>query len=717
MTTTPIDNTSITTDFNVDELTEGTLTGKGVFDVLLQTLRLHLDREFNNNRITGTAYATVYSQAITAFLAQAAQYAISKAKLPLELQLLQEQINLTQKQQDQITSAIRQTDYVTDYQLPSDTANKTKQTEILAYELTNIKPVELSIAQQDLALKTAQADLVEYDLTTLKPQELALLQQQVATQLYTVQTRMPAEVANIQAETALKAYDLTDIKPTEKGNLISTGLNITAQTSNTEQSTLNLVKQGHLTDSQKVVADKQALNTEAQTSLLAYDLTDIKPVEKNNLISTRLRTEAETSLLVYDLTDIKPTEKAQITQQTSNLSSQQEQIVAETSRVLYEVNYRLPEEVTLIKRNQDQVVAQTDKVATDTVVTIKQGHLTDAQTCQVKAETNQVNAVVATKLPKEVAQIEAQTSLLAYDLTNIKPEEKNNLINTGLNTEAQTALLAYDLTDIKPVEKDNLVSTGLSINAQTSNTEQTTANLVKQGLLITAETSQVTYKTDIMMPEELKVLQLNQDRLRAEITKASVDTIVSSKQGNLVDAQACEVKASANKINAEVALKLPEEIEILKRNQLQLTAQTGEIDYRVSTLLPSQTAQNTAQTAQITYTTSYVLPSQVSLTNAQTSSATAQTALYNQKTVTELAQTTTTPASGSVMGVQNDLMATQKASYLRDAEQKAAKMLIDTWNVRRNAEPTSNPVTSDNRLRDEDIGDAVGKMLTGIGVV
>lgn len=502
MTTTPIDNTSITTDFNVDELTEGTLTGKGVFDVLLQTLRLHLDREFNSNRITGTAYATVYSQAITAFLAQAAQYAISKAKLPLELQLLQEQINLTQKQQDQITAAIRQTDYVTDYQLPGEVANKTKQTELLAYELTNIKPVELSIAQQDLALKTAQADLVEYDLTTLKPQELALLQQQVAVQLYTVQTRMPAEVANIQAETALKAYDLTDIKPTEK---------------------------------------------------------------------------------------------AQITQQTSNLSSQQEQIVAETSRVLYEVNYKLPEEVTLIKRNQDQVVAQTDKVATDTVVTIKQGHLTDAQTCQVKAETNQVNAVVATKLPKEVAQIEAQTSLLAYDLTDIKPAEKNNLINTGLNTEAQTALLAYDLTNIKPVEKNNLVSTGLSINAQT--------------------------------------------------------------------------------------------------------------------------AQNTAQTAQITYTTSYVLPSQVSLTNAQTDSATAQTALYNQKTVTELAQTTSTPASGSVMGVQNDLMATQKASYLRDAEQKAAKMLIDTWNVRRNADTTSNPVTATNRLRDEDIGSAVDKMLDGIGVV
>lgn len=423
MTTTPIDNTSVTTDFNVDELTEGSLTGKGVFDVLLQTLRLHLDREFTSGRITGTAYATVYSQAITSFLAQASQYALAKAKLPLELQLLQEQINLTQKQQDQITAAIRQTDYVTDYQLPSEVANKTKQTELLAYELTNIKPVELSIAQQDLALKTAQADLVEYDLTTLKPQELALLQQQVAVQLYTVQTRMPAEVANIQAETALKSYDLTDIKPTEK---------------------------------------------------------------------------------------------AQITQETSNLSSQQEQIVAETSRVLYEVNYRLPEEVILIKHNQDQVLAQTNKIITDTEETIQR---------------------IEELVPSQIA------------LTNM------------------------------------------------------------------------------------------------------------------------------------------------------------------------QKAQVTAQTAQITYTTSTVLPANVANVNAQKDSALAQTALYEQKTVTELAQTTTTPAAGSAMGMQNLLMERQADNYLRDAEQKAAKIMTETWQVRANADPhaAGNLPNADNKLTNTDIGAVITKLKTGVG--
>ena len=197
MTTTPINDTSIAAGFNVDKLTEGSLTGKGVLDVLLQTLRLHLDREFTSGRITGTAYATVYAQAITAFLAQAAQYALSKAKLPLELQLLEKQITLAQKQQDQITAAIRQSDYVTDFQLPSEVANKDKTTALLEYDLTYLKPVELSIAQEDLALKQTQTSLVEYDLTTIKPQELALLQQQVATQLYTVQTRLPVEVLGI----------------------------------------------------------------------------------------------------------------------------------------------------------------------------------------------------------------------------------------------------------------------------------------------------------------------------------------------------------------------------------------------------------------------------------------------------------------------------------------------------------------------------------------
>ena len=184
--TVTIENTAVDTTLNIAELTTGSLTGTGVFDVLLQTLRLHLDREFTSGRITGTAYATVYSQALTSFLGQATAYCLSKAKLALELQQMQEQVVLLQKQQDQITATIRQTDYITDYQLPADLATKNKQLALLDYDLVNIKPAELAIAQQDILLKTAQAALTSYDLTTIKPQELALLTQKVANETYIV---------------------------------------------------------------------------------------------------------------------------------------------------------------------------------------------------------------------------------------------------------------------------------------------------------------------------------------------------------------------------------------------------------------------------------------------------------------------------------------------------------------------------------------------------
>lgn len=380
--TVTIENTAVDTTLNIAELTTASLTGTGVFDVLLQTLRLHLDREFTSGRITGTAYATVYSQALTSFLGQATAYCLSKAKLALELKQMQEVIELTQLQ---------------------------------------------------------------------------------------------------------------------------------------------------------------------QTKLIA---------------------------------------------ETSLVESQQSQVEAETAKVLYETTYVLPENVKVIKNQQDQLIAQTNKVATDTVIAIKQGHLTDAQTCQVKAETNKVNAEVTLKLPEEVALLE-------------------------LN-QAQ----------------------------------------------VTAQTSQVTYTTANLLPEQL-----------AQLTAQIAGT----------------------------------------------TAQTAQATYTTTNLLPAQLAQltaqtagTTAQTAQAAFTTTYLLPAQLSHTEAQTASVNAQTALYTQKKATELAQTVSTPAANSVMGVQNALMVKQTENYKRDAEQKAAKIMIDTWNVRRNQDSDTAEMLEANRLREADIGIAVAALLAGL---
>lgn len=598
--TVTIENTNVDTVLNIAELTTASLTGSGVFDVLLKTLRLHLDREFTSGRITGTAYATVYSQALTAVLQQSVGFCLSKAKLALELQQMQEQVTLLQKQQDKLIADTLQVEYITANQLPAETALKAKELDLLDYDLTTIKPATLALTQQELILKEKQTDLLAYDITYIKPQELALRQQEVAIQTYTVTHKLPSEVADIDATVALKTYDLTDIKPSEKAQ-------VEAQTS-------------HI--------GKQELNT---------------------------------------------------VQQTNNLISQQSQIEAEIDKVLYQTTVVMPEEVQIIRLNQDQLIAQNNKIATDTVIAIKQGHLTDAQTCQVTAQTNQINAEVALKLPEDVELIKRNQNMVTAQVSQV---------------EAQTGLLAYDLEFNKPIETDNLTTTGTNLTKQGDLIDSQKVVADKQALSVQAETTQTIYKTNYVLPEEVKVIKYNQDMVVAQTAKVSVDAVTASKQGALLDAQVCEVKASANKINAEVALKLPEEVVLLQRNQ----------------------DQTEAQTTQISYTTTSVLPAQVALTTAQADSADAQTALYTQKTTTELAQTTTTPAAGSVMGVQNALMVKQSENYERDAEQKAAKMLIDTWNMRLNADFTSTTVNTTNKLRDNEVGAAVSKLLEGIGV-
>lgn len=392
--TVTIENTAVDTTLNIAELTTASLTGTGVFDVLLQTLRLHLDREFTSGRITGTAYATVYSQALTSFLGQATAYCLSKAKLALELKQMQEVIELTQLQQTKLT--------------------------------------------------------------------------------------------------------------------------------------------------------------------------------------------AETSLV----------------------ESQQSQVEAETDKVLYETTHVLPENVKVIKNQQDQLIAQTNKVATDTVIAIKQGHLTDAQTCQVKAETNKVNAEVTLKLPEEVALLELNQAQVTAQTTQVTAQTAN--------TTAQTAQATYTTTNLLPAQLAQLT-------AQTAGT--------------TAQTAQVTYTTANLLPKQVD----------------------------------------------------------------QLTAQV---------------AGTTAQTAQVVYTTTNLLPAQVTNTTAQTASTNAQTDLYAQKKVTELAQTTTTAAAGSVMGIQNALMVKQTENYLRDAEQKAAKIMIETWAVRQNTDGGQTVTT--NHLGDTYIATAVDALLAGI---
>lgn len=99
-------------------------------------------------------------------------------------------------------------------------------------------------------------------------------------------------------------------------------------------------------------------------------------------------------------------------------------------------------------------------------------------------------------------------------------------------------------------------------------------------------------------------------------------------------------------------------------------------------------------------------------TNLQTI---AQTSLVNQKIATEKAQTSGIAIEPtSVIGKQIALYTAQADGFKRDAEQKAAKLMVDSWNVRRTTD-VGTVADATNQLQDSNVGRAVSALLSGVG--
>lgn len=100
---------------------------------------------------------------------------------------------------------------------------------------------------------------------------------------------------------------------------------------------------------------------------------------------------------------------------------------------------------------------------------------------------------------------------------------------------------------------------------------------------------------------------------------------------------------------------------------------------------------------------------------AQSLKVGAETQLLNQKTVTERGQTTSQGVEeNSVIGRQKLLYQAQTEGFKRSAEKDVAKLLVDSWAVRRTTDEGT-VADGNNKLDDGTIGRAVNKMLSGVG--
>lgn len=200
------------------------------------------------------------------------------------------------------------------------------------------------------------------------------------------------------------------------------------------------------------------------------------------------------------------------------------------------------------------------------------------------------------------------------------------------------------------------------------------------------------------------------------VLRASVEFLLNrdkqSLESQLMEQKVLLAQIEVNKANVELAIlnkqleKMPQELAYLQAQTALITQQTANA-VADGLNIPIQGQVLTAQKCK--------LEAEFDLILLEKLKTTAETALLTQKVVTEQAQTTALGVDAdSVVGKQKALYGAQTAGFQRDAEQKAAKLMTDTWSVRRTTDEGT-VADSTNSLNDATVGRAVNKMLAGVG--
>lgn len=110
------------------------------------------------------------------------------------------------------------------------------------------------------------------------------------------------------------------------------------------------------------------------------------------------------------------------------------------------------------------------------------------------------------------------------------------------------------------------------------------------------------------------------------------------------------------------------------------------------------------------------LQKELELKDQQLLRTTKEIEVLEQKRLTELAQVNGTGVDAdSIVGRQKALYLAQSEGFKRDAEHKAAQLMLNTWNIRRTTLETT-PYNFENNLHDACLGAVVDKLCQGIEV-
>ena len=255
--------------YNFTEVTEGTLNGNGLFDLLMASTKVHLEEEFTNNRIRGKEYADVYLGGIQAVLQNTIQYLVGNALTKEQRIKLESENELVQIEIDKGKAAIALTEV---------------ETAKAQYELTYIFPLQKSKLEAEVTLLTTQNLNEYYKYTYLLPLEKELLTANI--------TKANSEVALLIAQTNDVNYKVNNLYPKELEKATAEIALINARTvsensqlalNNAQVSLLEKQKEGFLRDAEQKLA--KIMTDTWNTSKTVEENTQVPDYLKDNFIN------------------------------------------------------------------------------------------------------------------------------------------------------------------------------------------------------------------------------------------------------------------------------------------------------------------------------------------------------------------------------------------------------------------------------------------------
>jgi len=301
-----------------------------------------------------------------------------------------------------------------------------------------------------------------------------------------------------------------------------------------------------------------------------------------------------------------------------------------------------------------------------------------------------------------------------YDKNRIRGTDYSKVYLGGMEAAMQQSIVyllgrqkADKEAELIVQETLKVIAEVILIGKQGEKLDAETDLLIDQLITAALNRDKTTAEIDLLI-DQLLTQALERDKLTSEIALIDQKTLTEVENTGLVAAKIVTEGKQQALLDAQIS-KLGKEEDLID-------GQIEKMDHEIN-LMEAQVWSEKGKVSDDCSITD--APTVIGgLIGGQLTKITNEGLLIVQKVETEKAQTIDTVEAGTVAGVigkQKDLYSAQTAGFARDAEQKLAKIMVDTWNVRRTTDETGTPPDPAG-LGDAELCKVIDKAKEGIEV-